>query len=117
VRRSRGERTTLLLALCLPWVGGAWSAVSGAATGVLIGIVAAILAMLTHHAAWRRARADLRGHRWLRCPSCRQPLDRRQSAGVCPECGRPWRRAEVRRTWRRRYAVHLGDSVGLPPGA
>lgn len=117
VRRSPGERVTLLLAMALPWIGGGWSFATGAATGILAGIAAATVAMFWHHLAWKHARADLRRHRWLRCPACRQPLDFRLAGGVCPECGRPWRRAAVRRAWRRRYAVYLGDPLRLPPGA
>ncbi|MHC4809691.1 MAG: hypothetical protein ACYTEV_04925 [Planctomycetota bacterium] len=117
LRRSRGERGMLLASAALPWVGGAWSFLTREATGVLVGISAGCLCGVGHHLAWRRARANLRRHRWLRCPACRHPLDPRQAGGRCPECGRPWRRMSVRRAWRRRYAVYLADPVGLPPGA
>ena len=117
VRRSRGERLAWVPALVIVPLGAAWTMWTHSSFGALAGVVAMAASAVLHHAAWRRARADLRRHCWMLCPGCRHPLDPSRSAGTCPECGRPYTRVAVRRAWRSRHRAWLGEPVELPPGA
>ena len=49
----------------------------------------------------RRARKRLAAADFLLCPKCDYPLNHLGASGQCPECGKPFTAAQVRRTWRR----------------
>lgn len=100
----RRARRWFAVALALSFIGlqiALWSdraAVDSARVWLAVSIVALLFAAwAVASVAKRLARRRAAAAGWLICPECTYPLDRNE--GNCPECGREYRKRDLRDEW------------------
>ena len=106
----------VLVALIVSSVGIVDLGVPGSLEDRLLGAIApviygAIVATLAAGVTWRILRRQIKAiaiqNNFLLCTHCRAPLKSPEEEGACPNCGKHFEAAEVRKLWRAEYYVYL----------
>lgn len=74
-------------------------------TLLIASLVLSLLAFAVWSVLWTRAKREVQRLHFRLCPNCRYDLSACQPDGLCPECGRAYTDADLRRIWRAAYRL------------